>query len=107
MCKDNKPYSNKSYHEQFIIDKKYWLFFDIEVNSSMDPNTIININDILNQITTLLKGAINHNIGERFNIYHVQDNTHKQKYWIYTNLAMWLGQMKYIAQILDNPFIDW
>ena len=77
VCKNGTPHKYKSYHEQFVIDKLYRLFFDIEIPSDKTEIKFININKIINDIETMLKKVTNHNYGENLKIYYVQDSAHK------------------------------
>lgn len=103
VCLNNKPWSNKSYHEMFKEDKQYWLFFDIDCN---DPSKIIDIESILKQIKKLLTRPVAQHLCDVFKCFAVQCNSGAQKYRIFTNLSMKLEQMKFIATQLYIPEVD-
>lgn len=77
VCKDGIPHKNKSYHEQFIIDKPYRLFFDIEIPSNRNDIKFINITKIVDEIKGMLTKVTNHNYGENLSVYYVQDSSQK------------------------------
>ncbi len=102
------PKKGQCISENFDYDRPYRFFLDIEQPNDMkDLPEIIPIEQIKQNLTEVMNRITRVHLGAQFKILEcIQDSTGLQKFRIYTNVAMHLRTMKFIAKNLRSPFID-